>query len=523
MKKSLVVIALASLLLACGAKDGGNAKSSQKLEGYLASEKPIELSIFSMQNSMVLDPNWDIFKEAAKDTNISLKNVVSKNMTDQVQAFNLMVASGDLPDIISLQFPDKLEQLGMDGGLVPLNDLINEHAPNLKAFFEKYPRFFKDTKAADGNIYVIPDYYDWYNVKTSQGFFLREDWLKKLGLKEPQNVSELYTVLKAFREKDPNGNGLKDEIPYFDRTVELAAKELIGTLGGETSYFVKGQDKQAAVDFGPLTNEFKTAIREAAKWYKEGLIDPELFTRGMSGRDYLLMNNLGGSTVDWFISTSSYNSNPAVLENNKDFKFKAIAPVEVNGKRLVPDARPTFTAGWGISAKSKNPVEAIKYFDYWFGEKGRNLSNWGIEGKTYSLVDGKKQFTDLITKSDKNAVDLLKETVGAGYLLGTLRDVEVEEAMLKDPEVKAVIKEYNEKGYVPELMPRLKYNSEETKEIFKIDAEIKAYVDEMVQKWVLGSGDVDKDWDAFAKRLNDLGVKRALEINNAAFIRYQGE
>lgn len=492
--------------------------STANLQGkHIISEKPMELTIFSMASGKILDPNWEVYKQSAKDTNITLKNVVSKNMTDQLQAFNLMVASGDLPDIISMQFPDQLEQLGLDGGLLPLNDLIDEYAPNLKAFFEKYPRYFKDTKAADGNIYIIPDYYDWYNLRTAQGLFIRQDWLDKLGLERPNNTEEMYEVLKAFREQDPNGNGLKDEIPYFDRTTVLAAKELLGVLGGEISFYSEDGD----VKFGPLEPAFKDAIKEAAKWYKEGLVDPELFTRGFKARDYLLMNNLGGATVDWFASTSSYNTNSAVLENNPEFKFKPMAPIEVNGKRLIPDARPTFTAGWSISSTTKNPVEAIKYFDYWFSEEGRTLTNWGIEGVTYEVKDGKKALTQDIMSSEGNPLNELKK-YGALYLSGTLRDAAVEDVMIKDQDTKEMINEYMEKGYVPELMPRLKYNAEERKDIYKLQADIKTYVDEMIQKWILGSGDIDSDFEKFEKRLKDLGIEEALEINNAAYDRYQG-
>ncbi len=500
-------------------KDKSEKTTEKNSQGeYIISEKPMELTIFSMASGKILDPNWPIFKQAAEDTNITLNNVVSKNMTDQLQAFNLMVASGDLPDIISMQFSKELEKLGLDGGLLPLNDLIDKHAPNLKEFFEKYPRFFRDTKAADGNIYIIPDYYDWYNLRTAQGLFIRQDWLDKLRLERPNTIEEMYQVLKAFRDQDPNGNGLKDEVPYFDRTAVVAAKELIGILGGNISFYIE----ENGINFGPLEPAFKEAVKEAAKWYSEGLIDPELFTRGFRARDYLLMNNLGGATIDWFASTSSYNTNQAVLDNNPEFAFKPIAPIEVNGKRLIPDARPTFTAGWSISATTKNPVEAIKYFDYWFSERGRTLTNWGIEGETYEVVNGEKRLTDKVINSGKNPLEIMKSETGAMYLIGTLRDAKVEDVMIKDQDTKDMIKEYMANGYVPELMPRLKYNDEERKKIYKLQADIKTYVNEMVQKWILGSGDIDTDFAKFERRLKDLGIEEALEINNAAYRRYLG-
>lgn len=44
--------------------------------------------------------------------------------------------------------------------------------------------------------------------------------LDKLGLEQPDNVDELYDVLVAFRDQDPNGNGKADEVPYFARDWE---------------------------------------------------------------------------------------------------------------------------------------------------------------------------------------------------------------------------------------------------------------------------------------------------------------
>lgn len=48
--------------------------------------------------------------------------------------------------------------------------------------------------------------------------YLNKTWLDNLGLTYPETVEELYTVLKAFKEQDANGNGdPNDEIPIsFD-------------------------------------------------------------------------------------------------------------------------------------------------------------------------------------------------------------------------------------------------------------------------------------------------------------------
>ncbi|WP_300331201.1 extracellular solute-binding protein [Fusobacterium sp.] len=508
-KKKIILTALGALTLATvlNAADGE----------YKITKKPREVSILAIQNGKVFDENMEVFKEAFKDTNIKLVSASSKNLTEEIQAFNLAVASGNLPDIISLAYPEKLEDLGMQGGMIPLNDLIDKHAPNIKAFFEKYPRYKKDAVATDGNIYFIPDYYDWYAMKSAQGVFIRKDWLNKLNLPVPNTMEDFYKTLKAFKEQDPNGNGIKDEIPYFERSVEFAEKELIGLFGAEIGFYVDGDQ----VKFGPAQPRFKEAMKEVIKWYKEGLIDQEIFTRGFQARDYMLRNNIGGVTFDWFASTQSYNLDKKLKEKVKDFEFVAIAPPLYKGQRFAPDSRPTHLGGWGISASAKNPVELIKYFDYWFSEKGYVLSNWGVEGDTFKRDEnGKKYFTEKVMNSPENKTPLqVLRDKGVQFRIGAAQDFEYEKAWA-NPQSIEWMEWYTKEGFVVEGMPVLKYTTQENRKMQKIKSQIDMTVKEMCQKWILGSADFDATYDEFINRLNSIGLKEALEINQKAYDRF---
>ncbi|QNM15139.1 MULTISPECIES: extracellular solute-binding protein [Fusobacterium] len=483
---------------------------------YQITPKPTEVTILAIQNGKVFDENWSVFQEAFKDTNIKLKGVGSKNQTDEIQAFNLAVASGDLPDIISLAYPDKLEDLGMQGGMIPLNELIDKHAPNIKAFFDKYPRYKKDAVAADGNIYFIPDYYDWYAMKAAQGLYIRKDWLNKLNLPVPNTMEEYYNTLKAFKTQDPNGNGLADEVPYFERSSEFAEKELLGLFGAEIGFYVDGD----TVKFGPTQPRFKEAMKEIIKWYKEGLIDQEIFTRGFQSRDYMLRNNLGGSTFDWFSSTTSYNNDADLKAKVKDFEFVAIAPPLYQGKRYAPDARTTYLGGWGITATAKDPVAIIKYFDYWFSEKGYEISNWGIEGDTFKRdKDGNKYFTDKVMKANnKTPLQVLRDE-GVQFRIGGAQDYQYEKAW-GDPQASEWMEWYTKEGFIVDPMPTLKYTVEESKKIQKIKTQLDMTVKEMCQKWILGAEDFDATYDQFIKRLNNLGLDEAVKINQQAYDRF---
>lgn len=482
---------------------------------YKITEKPVTLSILAIQNGKVFDENWLTFQEAYKDTNVKLESSISKNLTDEIQAFNLAVSSGNLPNIISYAYPDKIENLGMSGGMISLNSLIDQHAPNIKAFFEKYPRYKVDAVAADGNIYYIPFYYDWYAMKASQGLFIRKDWLDKLGLKVPETMDDFYKVLKAFKEQDPNGNGKADEIPYFERTTEFATKELVGLFGAEYGFYIDN----GIVKYGPSQERFKEAMPEVIKWYKEGLIDPEIYTRGFAGRDYMLRNDIGGVTFDWFASTTAYNNDVDLKKQNEKFEFIAIAPPQYKGKSYAPDARVTSMGGWGITASTKDPVVAIKYMDYWFSDKGYELYNWGVEGNTFLRDEnGKKYYTDKIMKSSETTPLQALLNNGIQFKMGARQDYEYEKAW-GNPKATEWSEMYMENGYIMDPAPLFKYTPKEAKQVQKINSQLSMALDEMCQKWVLGAEDFDKTYDKFIERIDKIGLQNLIEINQKAYDR----
>ena len=520
MKKKItyLLLIIAMLMVACGKSQskGDSKDSGKKLEGHLISENPKELTVFAIHLGKALNPDAPVYKKAAEMTNIKLKNVASQNQTDQKEAYNLLVSSGELPDIVAYEFTEDLEGLGIDGGLIPLEDLIDKYAPNIKKFWEENPRYKQDAIAADGHIYMIPNYYDYFNFMPSTGYYIRKDWIKKLNLKDPVTTDDLYNVLVAFRDKDPNGNGKKDEVPLFSRgdTVAKVLQPLADIFKARAFWY----DDKDAVKFGPAQAEYKEAMKQLAKWYKEGLIDKEIFTRGINARDYMLSNNLGGFTIDWFGSTSSYNNK--LGKTIQGFDFGIIAPATFNGDNKTYQARTTYLGGWGISSKSKNVVEAIKYFDFWYSPEGRRLWNFGIEGDDYKLVDGKPVFTDKILKNSqgKTPLAVIRES-GAQFRLGMPQDSEYEKQWYVKEAVDA-IDFYLKNNYVHELMPILKYTKDESKEFIKINTQLNSYVEEMSQKWIMGVSDVDKDWDSYIKRLNDIGLAKAEKIQLEAYKRF---
>lgn len=497
------------------------SNEEEVLEGSLLSKDPKTFEIFLNFNNMPFDSEWAIFQEIAKDTNISLEGVIAKSNADEEQAFNLMLSSGDLPDIIGYNSIAELEKLGRDGGLIPLNDLIKEYAPNIQALLDSDAKFKQGATSLDGNMYFIPKN---FTLVSAEYFWMRQDWLDILGLEIPTTIDELYTVLTAFRNEDPNGNGLKDEVPLFDRAGHKMPDEYLYIFDSSTEFY----PRDGQMTFEPLTENFVYGVKELAKWYKEELIDPEIFTRGSKSRDILYGGNLAGFTHDW---PSAGNFNTTLAEDVPGFNNVAIAPVKNMDGEIVERTTRFPGAGWGISSQCEDPITLIKYFDFFFSEKGDAYINWGIEGDSYIVnADGTKSYTDKVMKNEENTPLSVLRSMGVQYRIGMTQDAAYEYAFMSDEAV-AAAKLYNGnldwyRGDMPPYADGalgLKYTAEDEAEYKKIMTQIRPYVDEMFQKWLLGASNIEDDYDGFVEELNARGIERAIEINQQAYETFLGK
>lgn len=545
MKKKWISLALAGTMLASiaacnntqgstttttgstGSTGGSESGSTTQVESStnqgtnssLVSEEPVTFTIFLSFNNITFDPNWEVWKQIAEKTNVSLESVISQSSSDEQQAFQLMLSSNELADIIGYVSASELEQLGYDGGLVPLNDLIAEHAPNIQKLLDEDPTFKRTATAADGNIYFIPRNFE---NRFAEFHWIRQDWLDKLNLEVPTTVDELHDVLLAFREQDPNENGVKDEVPLFDRAGYKQPDELLYFWDSSVEFY----PRDGHMTYEPLEENFKTGVAEVVKWYKEGIIDQEYFTRGAKGRDTLMSANQGGYTHDW---SSASNYNNSLQEQYPGLKMVAIAPPADQHGQVKERTMNYPGVGWGIASTAEDPETIMKFFDYFFSEEGAMFNNWGIEGESYEEVNGKLQLTEEFLKREGTPIGNLR-AMGARYRVGYPSTLEAELSTYTEfARAAAEMYQSNPEWYGTDLPPyadgklQLKYTEEESRELNRIMSEIEPYVLEKFQSWVLGSADFEAEYDGFIAELERRDINRAIEIADSAYQRYLGK
>ncbi len=497
-------------ICACSKTTTGTTGSGERSLTHKISDEPIEMTLFAKDMKEYRDQS--IWGKAFDMTNILLTPVLSENVTDMDQALALAVAAKDIPDVVYDWKKENFIKYGTQGALIPLNDLIDKYAPNYKKFLDEHPdaRYF--STAADGNIYFIPFT---QGGTASAGWFARQDWLDKLGLEAPNNVDEFYKTLVAIRDGDPNGNGLKDEVPYFGGKADLEPLLCLFDAKDTFRYTPDG-----TVSYGPMEDNFLPAIKEIAKWYKEGLIDREFFSRS-DAKDYFNSNNTGGITSDWFGSTSLLNT--TLADTIPGYKLVPFAPPEdINGERKVHERRTLYNGeGWAISSMNEHPEETMKYFDFWFSEEGRRLVNFGIEGIHYDMVDGAPKFKQEVVESDAGITTTVI-SIRSYINFGFWQDFAYEEQWTHPLGIEGA-KMYIEEGYLPDPLtwPIMSYDDE--KEHNTLKTQIETHLDETVQQWVMGVEDPDAGYAEFKETMKTLGVDRYVEIEKEAYRKYLDE
>ncbi|WP_029390125.1 extracellular solute-binding protein [Paenibacillus peoriae] len=303
--------------------------------------------------------------------------------SEDVQKLNVMMASGEVPDIIFTYDENLVYKYAQQGGLHGLGQLLDEHGPNLKAYLGK------DTLAYgtfDGKQYAIPA--KRLNVG-KYASFIRQDWLDELKLPMPQTTEEVYKTLKAFKEKKPGNSG--DQVIPLGFSLTAASYEPI--VWGMTDELNEEQritltHQLGSRDYPTLLPGHKEALRFMNKLYLEGLMSPDF---ALDKDKKKLNQDIQTGKVGMFGADGVeplQNVYANLQANVPGAKLAALDPYTNNAnKHHKPLYKP---AGMYIiiPQASQHAAEAIKYLD-WMSQKNVlfTMQN-GEEGKHYRLDQG---------------------------------------------------------------------------------------------------------------------------------------
>lgn len=492
--------------------------------GYPIVDEKIELNVLVAVGPMSGDFNeMQVFKDLEEKTNIKI-NFEQVPPNAWAERKNLALASQDMPDIIiggiGGMSDSEVIKYSKQGIFMPLNNLIEEYAPNFKKLLADKPDLDAVVRNPEGNIYGLPFYNEQETERIPDNLFINKTWLDNLGLEMPTTTEEYYEVLKAFKTGDPNGNGKEDEIPLTYR----ANQTLIGDFSLFGSFGVLDNMNHLMIEdgqvlFSPIQDGYKEGIKWMNKLYTEGLIDPEVFTQDQS--QYIGKGQQEEMIVGSFIifSDENYVGTERALND-----YEAVLPLKgPNGDQLWNK----YATGYDMNAflitkNNKYPEATMRWADEFFTAE---MSMRGIMGEVGVNLDYKDGiYTIKDAPEGSTTTEIRSKTCPAAYFFGMITS-EMEDNIVYQEDVerkKERCKAYD--LYTPEeYLPVLRLTQDKLSLRANIFTDIFNYVAEMKAKWVTGELDIDATWDEYKQTLSKMSVDDYVAMYQEAYDDYKAQ
>lgn len=335
-------------------------------------------------------PLMDAIKEK---TGVTLN--IEQPPTDADTKLGLMIASGDLPDLISLTNGDTIAQLIESGKVWEMEEFLQTYAPDSHLLTE-FPQDIKDA--------VIYKYGGWYSLPSH---------LESANLREKYTITEqayIDNVTKGHNSAIMFNQTIMDELGITQEDVQTEAGfyeacEKVKNSG----YTVDGQPVLTVVlhanlwldssldgiireTFGvvPVDNEGNYRHIEMNPGYKYAL----KFVNNLIRNEYLDVNVLtldeaalktyveGGRVFCWI-------GNPAQSAEKHTIPLVSFGPILAdNGARPVAPINLSAGAGWiqtFISKDCSHPEQIAQMLTFATSKEGLALNEYGVEGEDYNF------------------------------------------------------------------------------------------------------------------------------------------
>jgi putative aldouronate transport system substrate-binding protein len=421
MKKALALILTALLVLsACGGNAGGTdggtasnppaADAGDVAQGDQASSsggvavtapgqlpivnEPVTLTIMTHQHSNVEDYETNkmtLFMEEQTGVNIEWMLVPE---ADAIQKVNLILASQvDLPDVFMIPpgiTNDIIADMADQKIFIPLDDMIENLGYWYKERRAQDPLLEEIMKLPDGHEYSLPKVVLSEPNATSRRMWINQNWLTALNLNIPTTTDELTNVLRAFKNDDPNGNGINDEIAFMGSTNGWNTQPEWFILNSFTEkfdrdgpWYIKDGKFETVLD----DDGYRKGLIYMNMLVNEGLLDPASFTQEDEQLKQLFNNEEialvgmapGGGTFLW-----------APMDGERVREYVPLAPLK--GPDGYQNAwyspyNSYYAREYIITSACENPEVAFRFADFMYSREASMRNRLGEPGVDYLIPE----------------------------------------------------------------------------------------------------------------------------------------
>ena len=419
MKKVLALTLSAAVafgLAACGSSDSGNAGAAaestaetavetvQTQESAAASDEvasageSLDVYWFSdvtgwgpdSWNGTDTSPVLDAIREK-----LGITFTIEQPPTDADTKLGLMIASGELPDLISIADEDTIKLLIDSGKVWTIPELLEQYDPEShlltdfpadikESIIRQYGDwwFFPSHMNSNDNMAIYPPSSETYeknlNFGENTAIMFNQTMMDELGLtqEDVQTESALLETLEVVKNSGYTVDG-QSIYPVMLHGDQWISASLDGAIA--QSYGVIPVDADGNYRHRELDPAYKSALKLVNTFVQKGYLDVNSLTI-----DETAMNTYveGGRVFCWI-------GNPANSTNKQEIPWVSFGPIvaENEAQPTVPINQQAGT-GWiktFVSKDCEDPEAIAKLLSYVSTSEALYLNQYGIEGEDYEL------------------------------------------------------------------------------------------------------------------------------------------
>ena len=481
-------------------------------------KEKVELEIWMPSNSILASVVPDlndhpVFKKVEELIGIDLK-FTSPPLGQEADQFSLMMASGELPDIIiePERYPGGVEAGVNEGAYLNLTDRMEKYAPNYSAWRNSDEMRRKTTVTDSGKItafYGLAPYSEWMWF----GMLIKQEALDKTGLEVPETITEWHDFLAACKDA-----GYKEPLNYGSPYGQIFTGIINGAYNVWDWMFVDKDGKAAWGPAQPLAKEYLATMR---KWEEEDLLNSDWVTADFNQRMAEAISDDCAVMMDSPDTMWGY----WMVDNNIDF-VGALNPVlnkgDKSGTTYLNFKRTGSTAA--ITTQCENVEAAMAFLDFAFTKKGWELYNFGEYGSVHLVnEEGRPYFhADGLMYNDPEGQPLSnliwKYRI---HSFANIRDEHFSNPLITaegsySGDIRAYWTENMDASYA---MPPITFTSEESSREAELGTQLSTLRGEYFTKIIKGELPLDA-YDEFLSKANQMGLDEFIGLYQAALDRY---
>lgn len=385
MKKAIrlisAILALALLCCACstaaesGSSSGSTSNTASGEDGTAL--EPIEFEIFIPDPNKKIPPDdAPVMQQLFEKTGVRIKYTVPP--TEAEERLNIMLASDDMPDLIRFDDASIMNQYIEAGKLLKLNDLLENHAPQL--FNVNWESFKNRIADENGDYWYMPGNYTFGQayIEANYGFNLRNDYLEEFGYDNvPKTMDDIKALLLKVKEWNPDivpmglALGPQGHLNYMMQIgAAMNGLTYLDNWGG-TSLYLLDEETDTLIHYTD-SPEIKAFFQFLNDLNVEGLIDPEspIMSAEMLKQKAVAEQVWSFFGPWWEINSevNAYEASIGSLEQSVVVYPTADESIEVG--TYAPYTVNMFTSGVTLTTKCKDPERYMEFIEYINTEEG---------------------------------------------------------------------------------------------------------------------------------------------------------